>query len=145
MKTTIDETAKYGDKAASITVTADALEIDLDPATLGELPARAIAKEIGDGIRSCDVQASPATIARRKARGISSTRKWNATGKLAASVAASLEGTGYAITVSGDRLEDPAMFRELVVDVPVIDAPLTAAVDAAIEMALDQAFQVRET
>ena len=144
MKTTIDESRKHTHGSASVKVSADALEIETDPIVLGLAPANAIAKAIGDGIRNCNVQASPGTIKRRKAQGISSETKWNATGKLAASIEAQRDQFGYAIVAADDRLKEPGLLAELAQDVPVIDAPITAEVDEAIEQALDTMLQVRK-
>jgi hypothetical protein len=114
-------------------------ELDADGTQVAAEPARAIARVIGDAIRHSDVPASPSTIRRRRARGITSTRKWNATGELAASIVARQRGDGFAIGVAADRLEDPRLLEELEDDLRVLADPTSnPRVIAAIESTVDE-------
>lgn len=142
-KLTLDESmrAKHGN--VTVTIEADELEIEVDPAELGRAPAQAIARGIGVGIRSVSAQANPGTIRKRRAQGISSTTRWNATGRLASSIEAQQQADGsYAIVAAGDRLQAPELLERLAEDVPQLDGDLPE-LDAAIERTLDDMMTVR--
>ena len=139
-KLALDESRSTKD----VTIKADPIEVDLDPVELGKGPAEAIAKAIGDGIRGCDLPAKPGTIKRRQAQGITSQNKWNATGRLAESIAAARDGDGYVIGVgAADRLQDPQMLAELARDIPEIRDPVTPEVEQAIEKTAESIVTVR--
>jgi len=119
----IDETMQVSAGGASVTVKADPLEIELDPIALGRGPADAIAETISEAIASSEVPASPGTIAKRKRQGITSTRKWNATGELARGIRSDVNGQGFDIHAPSDRLEDPALLEQLAADIPEVANP----------------------
>lgn len=132
-KVRVNESQTINQGNVSITVAAEPLEIEVDPVELGRGPANAIARSVSQGIRDVDIQASPGTVRRRRAHGIASTQKWNATGKLAASIRAERDGQGYAIVAAPDRLQDPAIAEQIVADVRAIADPMTPEVERAIE------------
>lgn len=139
----IDESGAARHSTATVTIKADPLEIEVDPLELGKAPAEAMAKSIADGIRGVTAKAAPSTLRKRRAKGIASDRRWNASGELTRSVKAERDGDGYAISVLGDRLHDPGMLDRLAKDVPAVDNPVTPEVDAAIEHVADEMIRVR--
>ncbi len=129
---TLDESYESED----VVVTAEPLTVELDELELGKGPATAIATAVGKGIAAIASSASPATIRRRRSDGITSTRLFNATGKLAAGIRAAAAGDGYEITAPADRLSEPGMAEQLAELVPAIRDPLgDAGVKAAVEKA----------
>lgn len=136
-KVKLDESAKLRTGSATVTIEADPLEVELDPLELGRGPAKAIARSIATGIRNSGIEASAGTRKQRQRQGVSSSSKWNATGKLADSITAERDGQGYAITAAPDRLQYDELAEKIVEDVPAIADPLTPAVDAAIEATAD--------
>jgi hypothetical protein len=141
-KLSIDHTLDVTAGPVRIKATAEPLEIETDPAELVAAPAQAMARALERGIRSVDAQAADSTIRQRRAKGIASTRRWNATGELARSVRAERDGKDYVVTVSDDRLQDPELLERLADDVPELDE-LPREVDAALERALDESLGVR--
>jgi hypothetical protein len=138
MRTTLDESSTVTVGSVTITTKADPLEFELDPIKIARGPAEAIARSIANGIRRVTDSATLGTIRRRQREGISSDRKWNATGKLASSITVERDGDGFAIVAPSDRLQDDDVAQRIVDDVPAISDPITPAVDAAIELAADQ-------
>lgn len=135
MAVRIDESGQYRDGRATVTVEAEPMDIDADARRIGEEVAAAMAHSIAEGIRACTVPASPGTIRRRKAEGISSTSKWNATGELANSLDVQRRGDEFSVVAPSDRLQDPGMLEALAADVPAVADPLTPKVEAAIDHA----------
>jgi len=110
----------------------DAITHTFDEHLLGEGPARAIAAAIADGIRQIRELAAPPTLRRRRAAGIAATALFNATGRLAAGVAAIARGQEWVISPPADRLgadlHEPGA-RERMIDrlielVPALRAPI---------------------
>jgi hypothetical protein len=139
----IDESRRIETKHASITVVADPLEITLDEAVLALGPAEAIAKSISDAIRTTGEQASAGTIRQRKAKGIGSTTKYNATGTLARGITVERDGKGYSVVAPAGRLQDDKLAQQIVEDIPEIAEPVTPKVDAAIAKTADEMIKVR--
>jgi hypothetical protein len=111
-KKRIDSNAKLGTRSASITMVADILEIDMDPEALSKAVAEATAKALTNDIRTFGERAAESTIKRRKAKGITSEKRWLATGKLAGDIRAEKSGGNYVVTAPGDRLPSiPAQNR----------------------------------
>jgi hypothetical protein len=121
----------------TVTVTGQPLEVTLDPAALGEGPATAIRDAIAAGIRGISERASKATIARRKAAGVSGDRLFNASGHLVAALATEREGEDWNVTAPADRLDEariPGITQRLADLVDAIRDPLAQrAVRDAIE------------
>lgn len=140
-KLRIDESTTVKQGSATITVQAEPIEIEVDPLELGKKPAEALARAIARGIQSAP-QASPGTLRQRRAKGISGTQKWNATGHLAASIRAERDGNGYAVVAPADRLQDDELLEKLIADVPQVDEP-GPELDAAIEQVADEMFTTR--
>lgn len=139
----IDESQRTTTKGASITVTADPLEVTLDEAVLALGPAEAIAKSISDAIRTNGEQANPGTIRQRKAKGIASTTKYNATGTLARGITVERSGDGYSVVAPSGRLQDDEIAAKIVEDIPEIAEPVTPKVEAAIAKTVDDMIRVR--
>jgi hypothetical protein len=140
-KVTIDESMRSKPGAVRVSVRAEPITIETDPPDLVAAPAHAMARSLERGIRSTSLPAAPSTIRRRRAKGIGSTRRWNATGELAGSVRAERDRTGYEITVSGDRLQRDELAENFEDDIAELD-DMATEVDAALERAVDDAIGV---
>jgi GGDEF domain-containing protein len=106
-KIRINESFEHVAGDTTIRVQAETLELDLDPMRLAAGVARALRDEIAAGIRGITVGAAPATIKRRLRQAISSTRLFNATGRLVdlLELVADQAGKVYAVTVPADHFD----------------------------------------
>lgn len=102
----------------SVKIQRDEVVCNLDPMLLAQGPAIAIAQLLRTKIEAISAVASPATIrarvaaaraGRRDARYNSapnqSNRLFNDSGRLASNITASPRGTGYSVTIAGNRLD----------------------------------------
>jgi hypothetical protein len=142
-KIRIDESTSVGTKSASVTITAEPLEIEIDPLVLALGPAEAIANSIRVGIQNSGEQVSEGTARQRKARGIAGRTKWNATGELARGIRAEQDGRGYSIVAPPGRLQDDEVAQKLVEDIEEIAEPVTRTVEAAIEKTANEMISIR--
>jgi len=141
---TIDESAKFDAGSVGVTITAEPLEIVIDETELGRIPADAIARAISAGIENIAAQASAATIAKRRAQGISSTKLFNATGELSRGIRSDFTPDGaYEVSAPADRLQDPDVAARLVELVPALQDPIQPSVQAAIEATADAMIKTR--
>lgn len=139
MRRRIDESTRIVRGDVTVVIKADPIEMELDPVELGKEPAEAMARVMSDAIKACDLDASPATIQKRRAKGISSTKKWSATGGLA-DLRAVRHGNGYQVVAPSDRLQTPELQLQLAADIPEVDDPTQSPrVRAAMERAADAA------
>lgn len=118
---------------SSVSCTAEGIEVELDEMTLAQRPARALLEAIVTGIRAISEAAAPATLKRRARAGITGSRLFNASGRLAEllGLRADTASKSYDITAPPDRLDLHTFGGELgkVIErlrelVPALRAPL---------------------
>lgn len=107
----------------SIEVKSEPIRHNFDEVALGKGPAEAIRALVESQIRSISKVVAKSTLAKRRAKGITSSRLYNATGKLAKGLSVALVGKEYQTRAPRDRLtgETAELVPELL-DVAEIDA-----------------------
>lgn len=140
MKKRIDETAKYSGQYASVTVSADSLEVDFDAIKADAGPANAIVDAIREDISNNET-VSAAALKRRRKAGASGTAKWDATGRLKSGIRAVKSGGGFDIVPPDDRLNSDELFNKFVEDLEA-DPSDNRKFEAATAIAADRATTV---
>lgn len=87
-----------------VKVTAEPLIHDFDAQKLAHGPAQAIRDRVEKAIKSITEPSAASTIARRRRAGISGSKLFNATGRLARGLFVAEAGDGYETRAPADRL-----------------------------------------
>lgn len=95
---------KIGKGRVSVEVTAEPLIHNFDEKKLGKGPAEAIRDAVEKAIKTISEQAASSTLAKRRAQGISSSKLFNATGRLARFLRVAETRDGYETRSAPDRL-----------------------------------------
>ena len=143
IRAVLDESGRSPEGA--VTIKADRLEIDIDTTSLARSLAQVGIDLIVDGIRQGGGPASPATIKRRRAQGITSTTKFHATGRLARELATRQVGDAeYEIQTPPGYFQDPALLDEFIKEIvdPLVRGRMTLEIDAKLDDFADEMAKV---
>ena len=133
MPTTINESVRSAGSVVTVTVRADVLVIDLQPARVGTAVSAAIARAVSLGIKSIGEMA-------KGGRHLA----FNNTGTLANGITVEQSGVDFEIVPPAGYLQSDDVMQRLIDLVPEISDPLSdPSVNDAIMKALDDAIVLK--
>jgi hypothetical protein len=148
MRKVINNSLRSRGKNVSINVRAQSIEHDLDEREAARIPAEAIAKMVKARIKGITMRAADSTLQKRKAKGLSSTIVFRATGYLANGIAMAEDEPGRFQTIAPQgRLspDAPWIIRRLleIIDVNAQTIMQVPEVKKAVEETVKRMIKVR--